>query len=96
MFYSVLFPMQIPNFDFFTEIPVNRAEKRFYPVHARTEFGETYGILCDIAVKDCSKLLTIRGIVQVAFNLLSFNLCCYHILKRFSVGYSSSMNFPLQ
>lgn len=43
---------------------MNRAEKRFYPLKKRYDHGH-YGLLVDTAVKDCTKVVTLRGIIQV-------------------------------
>ncbi|CAG7785731.1 unnamed protein product [Allacma fusca] len=96
-----LLKISVPLFNFTAEIPVNRAEKRYYPLLKKTEFGESYGILCDIAVKDCSKVLTLRGIVQI-INELPLSVDIFALQEAGStlklvgtVGEKGTYNVPL-
>jgi vacuolar protein sorting-associated protein 13A/C len=55
--------VEIGDYGFKKQIPVNRACKRYYPLEKR-QHGHV-GLICDIWVKDCSKIVTLRGVVQI-------------------------------
>ncbi|ODN02737.1 Vacuolar protein sorting-associated protein 13A [Orchesella cincta] len=63
-----LLTVEIPQEEFKNSIPVNRSAKRYFPFKANVDHGH-YGMICDIGVRDCSKIVTLRGVVQVVNDL---------------------------
>ncbi|CAL8090191.1 unnamed protein product [Orchesella dallaii] len=63
-----LLTVEIPQEEFKNSIPVNRSAKRYFPLKAKVEHGY-YGMICDIGVRDCSKIVTLRGVVQIVNDL---------------------------
>lgn len=63
-----LLTIEIPEVEFKSSIPVNRSAKRYFPLRAQVDHGH-YGLICDIGVKDCSKVVTFRGVVQIVNDL---------------------------
>lgn len=63
-----LLTIEIPEVEFKNSIPVNRSAKRYFPLKAHVDHGH-YGLICDIGVKDCSKVVTLRGVVQIINDL---------------------------
>jgi vacuolar protein sorting-associated protein 13A/C len=59
--------VEIGEYGFKKQIPVNRACKRYYPLKNR-QHGPV-GLICDIWAKDCSKIVTLRGVVQIKNDL---------------------------
>lgn len=62
--FLIILKLKIPEVEFKGSIPVNRSAKRYFPLKAHVDHGH-YGLICDIGVKDCSKVVTFRGVVQV-------------------------------
>ncbi|XP_058806498.1 intermembrane lipid transfer protein Vps13 isoform X2 [Phymastichus coffea] len=63
------------------EIPVLRADKRFYSLKYRKEGSEEWGIISDVIVEDGSTIVTLRSILQV-HNHFSEPVSVYYMTKR--------------
>jgi hypothetical protein len=47
------------------EIPVLRADKRFFSLKYRKEGSEEWGVISDVIVEDGSTIVTLRSVLQV-------------------------------
>ena len=60
-------PLQVTALDWTADIPVTRAESRFFRVSPRRgDGGDSRGLLADIRAHFDSKIVTIRSCVQVS------------------------------
>jgi len=75
----VHFLFQIDEFEFSAEVPVNRADKRYYPLKTSCH-GLNYALLCDTQVNGTSKVVTIRSVVQVV-NHLKVSVDVYYMVS---------------
>ncbi|KAL7290198.1 hypothetical protein TKK_0015907 [Trichogramma kaykai] len=63
------------------EIPVLRADKRFFSLKYRKEGSEEWGIISDVVVEDGSTIVTLRSILQV-HNHFCEPVSVYYMTKR--------------
>ncbi|XP_020707369.2 intermembrane lipid transfer protein Vps13 isoform X2 [Athalia rosae] len=63
------------------EIPVLRADKRFFPLKHRGDGADEWGIISDVVVEDGSTILTLRSVLQV-HNHFSKPVSVYYMTKR--------------
>ncbi|XP_044002668.1 vacuolar protein sorting-associated protein 13 isoform X3 [Aphidius gifuensis] len=83
------------------EIPVLRADKRFFSLKYRKESSEEWGIISDVVVEDGSTIVTLRSILQV-YNHFTEPVAVYYMTKRGNevecvgtVGPNEKLNLPL-
>ncbi|XP_031777535.1 vacuolar protein sorting-associated protein 13 isoform X3 [Nasonia vitripennis] len=63
------------------EIPVLRADKRFFSLKYRKEGSEEWGIISDVVVEDGSTIVTLRSVLQV-HNHFCEPVSVYYMTKR--------------
>ncbi|XP_015115234.1 vacuolar protein sorting-associated protein 13 isoform X2 [Diachasma alloeum] len=63
------------------EIPVLKADKRFFPLKYRKEGSEEWGLISDVVVEDGSTVVTLRSILQV-HNHFTQPISVYYMTKR--------------
>lgn len=63
------------------EIPVLRADKRFFTLKYRKEGSEEWGIISDVVVEDGSTIVTLRSVLQV-HNHFCEPVSVYYMTKR--------------
>lgn len=63
------------------EIPVLKADKRFFPLKYRKDGSEEWGVISDVVVEDGSTVVTLRSILQV-HNHFTKPISVYYMTKR--------------
>ncbi|XP_023247319.1 vacuolar protein sorting-associated protein 13 [Copidosoma floridanum] len=63
------------------EIPILRADKRFFSLKYRKEGSEEWGIISDVVVEDGSTIVTLRSVLQV-HNHFCEPVSVYYMTKR--------------
>ncbi|XP_051160676.1 intermembrane lipid transfer protein Vps13 isoform X3 [Leptopilina boulardi] len=63
------------------EIPVLRADKRFFSLKHRKEGSEEWGIVSDVVVEEGSTIVTLRSVLQV-YNHFNVPVSVYYMTKR--------------
>ncbi|XP_011301984.1 vacuolar protein sorting-associated protein 13C isoform X2 [Fopius arisanus] len=63
------------------EVPVLKADKRFFPLKYRKEGSEEWGLISDVVVEDGSTVVTLRSILQV-HNHFTQPISVYYMTKR--------------
>jgi hypothetical protein len=48
------------------ELPVVRADKRYFSLNHRGESKDTWGLVSDVTVRDGGTIITLRSIIQVS------------------------------
>ncbi|XP_015584675.1 vacuolar protein sorting-associated protein 13 isoform X2 [Cephus cinctus] len=83
------------------EIPVLRADKRFFSLKYRKEGSEEWGIISDVTVEEGSTIVILRSVLQV-HNHFSEPVSVYYMTKRGNevecvgtVGPDERLNLPL-
>ncbi|XP_043267936.1 vacuolar protein sorting-associated protein 13 isoform X2 [Venturia canescens] len=83
------------------EIPVLRADKRFFSLKYRKEGSEEWGVISDVIVENGSTIVTLRSVLQV-HNHFSEPVSVYYMTKRGNevecvgtVGPDERLNLPL-
>ncbi|XP_023289292.1 vacuolar protein sorting-associated protein 13 isoform X2 [Orussus abietinus] len=83
------------------EIPVLRADKRFFSLKYRKEGSEEWGIISDVAVEEGCTIVTLRSVLQI-HNHFHETVSVYYMTKRGNevecigtVGPDERLNLPL-
>jgi hypothetical protein len=58
------------------ELPVVRADKRYFSLNHRGESKDTWGLVSDVTVRDGGTIITLRSIIQVSCMLRKRLICC--------------------
>ncbi|XP_057669487.1 intermembrane lipid transfer protein Vps13 isoform X2 [Diorhabda carinulata] len=62
---SLILKVQISDLDSTFTLPVNRADKRYFPLNYRSSIHDNWGLISDIRVDEAVTIITLRSIVQV-------------------------------
>lgn len=62
---SHILKVQISALDSTFTLPVNRADKRYFPLNYRSSIHDNWGLISDIRVDEAVTIITLRSIVQV-------------------------------
>lgn len=94
-----LITLYIPEVQKRVQLPIHRADKRYFPLYRETN-QEPLGLISEIMVELGSTIVTIRGIVQV-FNNFTIPISVYHISAGRAVEIGTiepdqSFNVPIQ
>ena len=79
---------QIPSLNCTCEVPVTKADKRFFPVSPVNKQSEKWGIVVSIAVDDGSKIITLSGCVQVRFLMYNENSNFVKFVRTNALNYN--------
>jgi vacuolar protein sorting-associated protein 13A/C len=52
--------------DYELELPVVRADKRYFSLNHKGESKDTWGLVSDVTVRDGGTIITLRSIIQVS------------------------------
>jgi hypothetical protein len=66
------------------ELPVVRADKRYFSLNHRGDSKDTWGLVSDVTVQDGGTIVTLRSVIQVSCVLRNQNYhnCKYYWLKQ--------------
>jgi vacuolar protein sorting-associated protein 13A/C len=63
---NIYWLMQINEMDCELELPVVRADKRYFSLNHRGDSKDTWGLVSDVTVQDGGTIVTLRSVIQVS------------------------------
>lgn len=77
-----MFSIQVMDYDCEMDVPVMRADKRFFLLNQRSPSNDQWGIVSDVTINNGVTYITLRSIIQVANLDTSFFTCVIFNLNK--------------